>query len=79
MEKTTARNTFEYASAGSICGAPKEKTVSIIREVEQEKRVTILVFLDFLMEKILTARKYPVLEKHQGEVRYRSGGGYFPQ
>ena len=62
--------------AGSICGAPKEKTVSIIREVEQEKRGYYTgIFGFFDGENLDSAVNIRYLEKHQGEIRYRSGGG----
>ena len=37
-EKELPELILKMLPAGSICGAPKEKTVDIIREVEQEKR-----------------------------------------
>ena len=64
MEKTTARNTFNMLPAGSICGAPKEKTVSIIREVEQEKRGYYTgIFGFFDGENLDSAGKYPISRK----------------
>ena len=62
--------------AGSICGAPKEKTVSIIREVEQENRGYYTgIFGFFDGENLDSAVNIRYLEKYQGEIRYRSGGG----
>ena len=62
--------------AGSICGAPKEKTVSIIQEVEQEKRGYYTgIFGFFDGENLDSAVNIRYLEKHQSEIRYRSGGG----
>ena len=37
-EKELPELILKMLPAGSICGAPKEKTIDIIREVEQEKR-----------------------------------------
>ena len=62
--------------AGSICGAPKEKTVSIIREVEEEKRGYYTgVFGYFDGENLDSAVNIRYLEKKQGQILYRSGGG----
>jgi para-aminobenzoate synthetase component 1 len=62
--------------AGSICGAPKEKTVSIIREVEEEKRGYYTgVFGYFDGENLESAVNIRYLEKKEGQILYRSGGG----
>ena len=62
--------------AGSICGAPKEKTVSIIKEVEEEKRGYYTgVFGYFDGENLESAVNIRYLEKKEGQILYRSGGG----
>ena len=62
--------------AGSICGAPKEKTVAIIQEVEQEERGYYSgIFGYFDGENLDSAVNIRYLEKKEGQLRYRSGGG----
>ena len=62
--------------AGSICGAPKAKTVSIIQEVEQGSRGYYTgVFGYFDGENLDSAVNIRYLEKKEGQLRYRSGGG----
>ena len=62
--------------AGSICGAPKEKTVAIIQEVEQEERGYYTgIFGYFDGENLDSAVNIRYLEKKEGQLRYRSGGG----
>jgi para-aminobenzoate synthetase component 1 len=62
--------------AGSICGAPKEKTVSIIREVEEEKRGYYTgIFGYFDGENLDSAVNIRYLEKKEDQILYRSGGG----
>ena len=62
--------------AGSICGAPKEKTVAIIQEVEQEPRGYYTgIFGYFDGENLDSAVNIRYLEKSDGQLRYRSGGG----
>ena len=75
-EKQLPEILLNMLPAGSICGAPKEKTVSIIREVEYEKRGYYTGVFGFFDGKNLdSAVNIRYLEKHQGHVRYRSGGG----
>ena len=62
--------------AGSICGAPKAKTVSIIREVEQGPRGYYTgIFGCFDGENLDSAVNIRYLEKKDGQLLYRSGGG----
>ena len=62
--------------AGSICGAPKAKTVSIIREVEQGPRGYYTgIFGYFDGENLDSAVNIRYLEKKDGQLLYRSGGG----
>lgn len=62
--------------AGSICGAPKAKTVSIIQEVEQGPRGYYTgIFGYFDGENLDSAVNIRYLEKKNGQLLYRSGGG----
>ena len=62
--------------AGSICGAPKSKTVSIIQEVELDPRGYYTgIFGYFDGENLDSAVNIRYLEKKDGQLRYRSGGG----
>ena len=62
--------------AGSICGAPKAKTVSIIQEVEQGQRGYYTgIFGYFDGENLDSAVNIRYLEKKDGQLLYRSGGG----
>ena len=62
--------------AGSICGALKAKTVSIIREVEQGPRGYYTgIFGYFDGENLDSAVNIRYLEKKDGHLLYRSGGG----
>ena len=62
--------------AGSICGAPKAKTVSIIQEVEQDQRGYYTgIFGYFDGENLDSAVNIRYLEKKDGQLLYRSGGG----
>ncbi len=62
--------------AGSICGAPKQKTVEIIKEVEQDKRGYYTgVFGVFDGENIDSAVLIRYIEKHNEDLFYKSGGG----
>lgn len=62
--------------AGSICGAPKAKTVSIIREVEQGPRGYYTgIFGYFDGVNLDSAVNIRYLEKKDGQLLYRSGGG----
>ena len=62
--------------AGSICGAPKSKTVSIIQEVELDPRGYYTgIFGYFDGENLDSAVNIRYLEKKDGQLLYRSGGG----
>lgn len=62
--------------AGSICGAPKEKTIDIIQQVEKEVRGYYTgVFGYFDGVTLDSAVNIRFLEKKEGRFRYRSGGG----
>ena len=62
--------------AGSISGAPKAKTVSIIQEVEQGPRGYYTgIFGYFDGENLESAVNIRYLEKKEGQLIYRSGGG----
>jgi para-aminobenzoate synthetase component 1 len=62
--------------AGSICGAPKAKTCSIIEAVEQEPRGYYTgIFGHFDGNHLDSAVNIRYLEKKDGQLRYRSGGG----
>jgi para-aminobenzoate synthetase component 1 len=62
--------------AGSICGAPKAKTVSIIQEVEQGPRGYYTgIFGYFNGETLDSGVNIRYIEKNDGRLLYRSGGG----
>ena len=62
--------------AGSISGAPKAKTVSIIQDVEQGPRGYYTgIFGYFDGENLESAVNIRYLEKKEGQLIYRSGGG----
>lgn len=62
--------------AGSICGAPKAKTVSIIQEVEQGPRGYYTgIFGYFDGENLDSAVNIRYLERKNDQLLYRSGGG----
>ena len=62
--------------AGSISGAPKAKTVSIIQEVEPGPRGYYTgIFGYFDGENLESAVNIRYLEKKEGQLIYRSGGG----
>ncbi len=62
--------------AGSISGAPKQKTVKIIKEVEQNKRGYYTgVFGVFDGENVDSAVLIRYIEKLNNELFYKSGGG----
>ena len=67
---------FGMLPAGSICGAPKAKTLSIIQEVEQGPRGYYTgVFGYFDGENFDSAVNIRYLEKKGDQLLYRSGGG----
>ena len=47
---------WEMLPAGSIAGAPKNKTLEIIEDVEMHKKDITLVFLVIMTEKLLIAQ-----------------------
>ena len=62
--------------AGSICGAPKAKTVSIIKNVEEGPRGYYTgIFGYFDGENLESAVNIRYLEKKDEQMIYRSGGG----
>ena len=62
--------------AGSICGAPKAKTVSIIKNVEEGPRGYYTgIFGYFDGENLDSAVNIRYLEKKDDQMVYRSGGG----
>lgn len=62
--------------AGSISGAPKEKTIEIIREAEEEKRGYYTgVFGYFDGENLDSGVMIRYIEQDKGDYFYRSGGG----
>jgi para-aminobenzoate synthetase component 1 len=62
--------------AGSICGAPKAKTVSIIQNLEQGPRGYYTgIFGYFDGENLDSAVNIRYLEKKDDQLLYRSGGG----
>lgn len=66
--------------AGSVSGAPKRKTLEIIREVEGEKRGYYTgVFGIFNGQELDSGVMIRYIERHQGQYFYRSGGGITTQ
>ncbi len=67
---------FSLLPAGSICGAPKRKTVEIIHNVEIDKRGYYTgifgIFDGFNLDSAVMIR---FIENKNGELFYRSGGG----
>lgn len=66
--------------AGSISGAPKKRTLEIIREAEQEKRnyyTGVMGYFDG--EKLDSAVMIRFIENVDGQLYYRSGGGITTQ
>lgn len=67
---------LDMLPAGSICGAPKAKTVSIIQEVEQGPRGYYTgIFGYFDGENLDSAVNIRYLENKDDQLLYRSGGG----
>jgi para-aminobenzoate synthetase component 1 len=67
---------FKLLPAGSVTGAPKAKTVSIIKSVEHEKRgyyTGICGYFDG--SKLDSAVMIRFIECHNNTLRFRSGGG----
>lgn len=66
--------------AGSISGAPKQKTIEIIKEAEQEKRGYYTgVFGYFNGETLDSGVMIRFIEKVDNQLYYRSGGGITTQ
>jgi para-aminobenzoate synthetase component 1 len=66
--------------AGSICGAPKPKTIDIIRETEQEKRGYYTGIFGYFDGQILDSGvMIRYIEKEGSRHFYRSGGGITTQ
>ena len=67
---------LDLLPAGSICGAPKAKTISIIQQVEQGPRGYYTgIFGYFDGENLDSAVNIRYLEKKDDQLLYRSGGG----
>ncbi|MCX6287975.1 MAG: aminodeoxychorismate synthase component I [Bacteroidetes bacterium] len=67
---------FTLLPAGSISGAPKEKTVQIIKEAEADERGFYTgIFGYFNGRDFSSAVMIRFIEKADGRLRFRSGGG----
>lgn len=67
---------FSLLPAGSVSGAPKEKTIQIIRETEPEARGFYTgIFGYFDGRDFSSAVMIRFIEHADGRLRYRSGGG----
>lgn len=67
---------FDLLPAGSICGAPKKKTLEIIKDAESGPRGYYTgVFGIFDGYNLVSAVMIRFIEKKNGELFYRSGGG----
>lgn len=67
---------FELLPAGSICGAPKQKTVDILRDIEKQPRGFYTgVFGYFDGQQLDSAVMIRYIEKCDGKLYFRSGGG----
>ncbi len=67
---------LEMLPAGSVSGAPKKKTVEIIKNVEGENRGFYTgIFGKFDGKEIVSAVAIRFIEKNNGKYFYRSGGG----
>ncbi|HEX3010301.1 MAG TPA: aminodeoxychorismate synthase component I [Bacteroidales bacterium] len=67
---------FSLLPAGSVTGAPKDKTVEIIREVEMQPRGYYTgVFGVWDNEKLDSAVMIRFIRNDAGKLRYHSGGG----
>ena len=74
-------NSRKLLPAGSISGAPKEKTVQIIQQAEGEKRgyyTGIFGYFDGNNLESAVAIRY-IEKNEQGEMLFRSGGGITSQ
>jgi len=69
-------NLYKLLPAGSISGAPKKKTIEIIREAEQYDRGFYTgIFGYFDGENLDSAVMIRYMEMHDGQVIFKSGGG----
>lgn len=71
---------FEMLPAGSICGAPKHKTLEIIEEAETYKRgyyTGVAGYFDGVSLNSCVLIRY--IEKNNGNLTYKSGGGITTQ
>lgn len=67
---------FKLLPAGSISGAPKEKTIEIIHDVEQDSRGYYTgIFAWFDGDDLDSAVMIRYIEKNNEQYTYRSGGG----
>lgn len=67
---------FSLLPAGSVTGAPKKKTVEIIQEIETYKRGFYTgIFGYFDGENLDSAVMIRFIEKENGQMIYKSGGG----
>ncbi|MBN1790456.1 MAG: aminodeoxychorismate synthase component I [Bacteroidales bacterium] len=67
---------FKLLPAGSVTGAPKQKTVAIIQEAEKSDRGYYTgVCGVFDGNNLNSAVMIRFIENHKGELRFRSGGG----
>jgi para-aminobenzoate synthetase component I len=67
---------FKLLPAGSVTGAPKDKTISIIRETERQDRGYYTgVCGIFNGTDLNSAVMIRFIENHKGILRFRSGGG----
>lgn len=67
---------FSMLPAGSICGAPKRKTLDIIKETESGKRGYYTgVFGIYDGKNLKSSIMIRFIEKRDGDCFYRSGGG----
>ena len=67
---------FSMLPAGSICGAPKPKTLEIIKEVENYNRGFYTgVFGIFTGDSLKSAVMIRFIEKEDSKLFYKSGGG----
>ena len=67
---------FRLLPAGSICGAPKKKTVEIIRKVEgYERGFYTGVFGYFDGQNLDSAVAIRYIERQEDQLVFKSGGG----
>jgi para-aminobenzoate synthetase component I len=79
-EEQLGRLLLTLLPAGSVSGAPKPRTLEIIREAEQEKRGFYTgVFGYFDGNKLDSGVMIRFVEKVEGALYYRSGGGITTQ